>query len=81
MATALIPTVLPDCLLDTYHQSQAGLLLTCHARAHEAICPACGVVSSNVHSYYERKPCDLPVSDQPVRLLLRVRRFRFNWRG
>lgn len=41
-----------------------------------AICPTCNQVSRRVHSYYERKPADFPVSACRVRLRLQVKRFR-----
>ena len=40
-----------------------------------ARCPYCAASSHRVHSYYERKPMDLPWSRFTVRLRLRVRRF------
>ncbi len=40
-----------------------------------ARCPYCEASSHRVHSYYERKPMDLPWSRFTVRLRLRVRRF------
>ena len=47
-----------------------------HTLRLEACCPQCDQVSTRVHSYYRRLPHDLPVSEQPVRLLLEVKRFR-----
>lgn len=41
----------------------------------EVHCPDCGTISRRVHSYYDRKPMDLPWSRFTVRLRLRVRRF------
>jgi transposase len=40
-----------------------------------AVCPWCGQGASHVHSRYQRKPRDLPVSGRPVRLIIEVRRF------
>ncbi len=52
------------------------LILTAFAPTTSAKCPHCGTVSTRVHSYYTRRPRDLPVSGQSVRLVLQVRRFR-----
>lgn len=38
-------------------------------------CPLCGVTSSTIHSYYRRKPRDLPCAGRPIRLLLTVKKF------
>jgi transposase len=53
-----------------------GITITARSTTANAACPHCGHVSSRVHSYYTRAPRDLPFSEQPVRLLLHVRRFR-----
>jgi hypothetical protein len=45
-------------------------------RATEATCPTCGTTSTMVHARYRRRPADLPWRGYPVRLVLRVRRFR-----
>ncbi len=39
------------------------------------VCPSCGQESQRIHSHYQRKPRDLPVSGRPVRLIIEVRRF------
>ena len=38
-------------------------------------CPLCGATSSAIHSYYRRKPRDLPCAGRPIRLLLTVKKF------
>ena len=45
-------------------------------RSATAICPDCSTMSCRVHSYYERTMGDLPWQGRPVRLRVRVRRFR-----
>lgn len=40
-----------------------------------ATCPSCGQESLRIHSRYQRKPRDLPVSGRSVRLIIAVRRF------
>ena len=42
----------------------------------QGICPECGKRSTRVHSYYGRSPADFPMAAYPVRLHLRVKRFR-----
>jgi len=51
--------------------------LRIRARPHSAIavCPGCDTVSASVHSRYERQIADMPAGGQPVRIMLRVRRF------
>lgn len=50
--------------------------ITARATARTALCPTCGQESHRLHRYYTRRPADLPVSGQSVRLCLHVRRFR-----
>src|SRR5918912_1512269 len=38
-------------------------------------CPACGQPSARRHSWYQRRPLDLPWRGVTVRLLIRARRF------
>lgn len=76
MATALIPAPFPDCELEDCHPSPSGLMLVLHAQRPDAPCPGCAQISAQVHSYYQRHPADLPISNQAVQLVLRLRRFR-----
>jgi len=39
------------------------------------VCPQCKQISHKVHSYYERKVNDLPMSGKPVHLRISVRKF------
>ncbi len=52
------------------------VMLEAEATAAAAPCPACGVMSQQIHDRYDRHPTDLPWRGYPVRLILRVRRFR-----
>jgi transposase len=55
---------------------EEGLVcLRARAYADEAPCPACGMASARVHSWYERRLADAPVAGQQVLIRLRVRRF------
>jgi transposase len=38
-------------------------------------CPCCATPSSAIHSYYRRKPQDLPCAGRPIQLLLTVKKF------
>ena len=70
-----IPSLFPQ--LEVEHSTLIGCRLEIHARASQVwrTCPDCGIKSCKVHSFYLRSPRDLPLSEHPVRLRLRVRRF------
>lgn len=70
------PIALPDIEIQQVTRSEDLPTITGHATNSTAVCPRCQQVSSRVHSYYTRAPQDLPISGQPVQLLLEVRRFR-----
>jgi transposase len=72
----MLPFSLPGFEIHQVGSALARLSITAIASSHTSICPACQHVSHRVHSYYIRSPQDLPVSGQPVQLILRVRRFR-----
>jgi transposase len=38
-------------------------------------CPRCSTPSSSIHSYYRRKPRDLPCAGRPIHLFLTARKF------
>jgi transposase len=69
----------PGCEIGSTEQRDEELLIMAHTNNPESICPSCGRSSSQVHSYYTRKPHDLPISEWRVRLCLRVRRFRCSY--
>ena len=52
------------------------IALEAEATTTAAACPACGVVSQQIHDRYDRHPADLPWRGCPVHFILRVRRFR-----
>ena len=39
-------------------------------------CPRCGILTGQVHGYYERTVADVPADGRPVVVLVRVRRMR-----
>src|SRR5262245_15278947 len=57
----------------TVEQDTVRLQLT--ATALTTACPRCAVVSSSIHSRYQRYPTDLPWGTHRVRIQLTVRRF------
>lgn len=73
-----LPISLPELQLhgiDLTPDSSEVTLIT-YTQAAPFPCPQCGMLSERIHSYYWRKGQDLPISDQPTRLLIRARRFR-----
>lgn len=54
----------------------SALLVELISQQRAPRCPACGTRSRRVHSRYQRRLSDLPCLDQPLRLILTVRRLR-----
>jgi transposase len=71
-----LPFTLPGFQIDQISKHDDVIEVMAHAVEIEAICPGCQHCSRRVHSYYQRSPADLPISDYQVRLQLMVRRFR-----
>lgn len=76
MTLTKLPFSLPGFEIDEVQEHLGRLEIFAHSVTVEAICPACQHGSRRVHSYYQRQPTDLPISDRRVRLMLTVRRFR-----
>lgn len=68
--------LLPGCEVDSVDIRDGRMRVEAHTVKEVANCPACMQGSQRVHSYYVRKPNDLPLGENVVRLQLRVRRFR-----
>ena len=68
--------LLPGCEIDSVRVGDWKLIIAAHPIKEVAVCPECALSSQRVHSYYVRKPRDLPIAGLVVRLSLRVRRFR-----
>ena len=66
---------LPGCDVDRVVRDLDRLVIVAHRRCGHGRCPSCGVLSSAVHSRYDRRPDDLPSLGQAVRLCIQVRRF------
>jgi transposase len=71
-----IPFSLPGFEIEQVTVVENILIITAVATGGAAPCPSCGQSSKRIHSYYMRKPHDLPSSGLPVHLHLKVRRFR-----
>jgi len=56
------------------HEDGVVCIRAC-ADAEQVPCPACGTASDRVHSWYERRLADAPVTGQQVLIHLRLRRF------
>jgi transposase len=72
----LLAALVPDVRVLDVHVEPECFLLTVAPKARTAACPRCATRSSRIHSYYIRRPADLPMSGRVTRLLLHARRFR-----
>lgn len=73
-STPLLP--LPQGLeITSISETPEELLVRVTSHRTSSCCPVCGVPSSAIHSYYRRKPRDLPCVGRPLRLLLTVKKF------
>jgi transposase len=52
-----------------------GLLVRVTSNRSSSTCPLCETPSHAIHSYYRRKPLDLPCAGRSIRLLLTVKKF------
>lgn len=75
MTPSELPFSLPGFEIDEVREHNDLIEIFAHSIMTEAICPTCQHGSRRVHSYYQRQPTDLPISDRRVRLVLAVRRF------
>lgn len=72
--TSLLP--LPEGLeILTISTKEQELQICVTSNCLMALCPRCSTQSSSVHSYYRRKPWELPCTGQTVRLELIVKKF------
>ncbi len=72
--TPLVP--LPDGLeVTSMSKVSEGLHIRITSTCPSSLCPLCSTPSFAVHSYYRRKPLDLPCAGQTIRFLLSVRKF------
>ena len=75
LITVFLP---PSCAvgLSEVTVEQASVRLRLTATAPTACCPCCTVLSSSIHSSYQRHLTDLPWGTRAVRLQLTIRKFR-----
>jgi transposase len=72
--TPLFP--LPDGLeITSISETPEEVLVRVTSHRLTSPCPLCGVSSSAIHSYYRRKPRDLPCAGRPIRLQFTVKKF------
>ena len=64
MASLLIH--LPGFRVHSIVQGENGLAVTAKSIRKRATCPGCGEISRRIHSYYTRKPKDLPITGVPA---------------
>ena len=62
-------------MVDSIHSVDETVIVQAHATQAVACCPSCHQPSTRIHARFVRTPRDLPLSDQPLRLRLQVRRF------
>ncbi|WP_460945783.1 ISL3 family transposase [Spirosoma daeguense] len=67
---------LPNCQIIEYRPFQEDYSLTAFSTNKQANCPVCQQLSKRLHGFSFRQPTDLPISNKPVQLRLRLRRFR-----
>ena len=72
----LLAALAPSVTVLNVNVEPNGLLLTVTPTASTADCPRCLTTSRRIHSYYIRRPHDLPVSGRTTRLVVHARRFR-----
>lgn len=65
-----------DVLVDRVVRVAGMVVIEARARGQTAACPGCGQRSDRVHSRYARSLADAAIGGQPMRIRLRVRRFR-----
>ena len=72
--TPLFP--LPEGLeITSISEAAEGVIVRVTSARRTSCCPRCSPPSSPIHSYYRRKPRDLPCAGRPIRLFLSVRKF------
>jgi transposase len=72
--TPLFP--LPEGLdITSISETPEEVLVRVTSQRPTSTCPGCATPSAAIHSYYRRKPLDLPCAGRPIRLLLTVKKF------
>lgn len=73
---AILPMFHPDLVVQHLASQTMGIELFARVAGRDACCPSCESRTDRVHGRYVRRLADLAWQGTPVRLHLRVRRFR-----
>jgi hypothetical protein len=66
---------LPEGLeISTVSGSSEAVVVRILSHRSSSCCPVCSMPSSSIHSFYRRKPADLPCLGRPLRLVLTEKR-------
>jgi transposase len=71
-ASSLVPT---GFIVEGVSNDFGGPVLKVRAASETSRCPGCGAASARIHSRYQRRLTDLPISNKPVRIVMQARRF------
>ena len=71
-ASSLVPN---GFVVEGVSSELSGLVLKVQAASETSRCPGCGAASARIHSRYQRRLTDLPISNKPVRIVILARRF------
>lgn len=67
---------LPEGLeITAFSDTPEAVLVRVLSQRSSSCCPICSTPSFAIHSFYRRKPADLPCAGRPLRLLLTVKKF------
>lgn len=70
-SSALVP---PGFLVDSAKSDDATVRIAIHAKSPEGCCPGYGRMAVRIHSRYQRRLPDLPLSGRTVQLMMMARR-------
>ena len=75
MTKRILPLIPGGLVVDQALPEPDRVIIVARSRLPTSTCPNCHVLSSRVHSRYERRLADLPWQGRPVAIRLQVRRF------
>src|SRR3954447_3882015 len=75
MTKRILPLIPGGLVVDQALPEPDRVVIVARSRLPTSTCPNCHVLSSRVHSRYERRLADLPWQGRPVAIRLQVRRF------
>lgn len=62
-------------LFEKVIESKNEIIISARTIRKEVECPKCQCLTHKIHSYYLRRPQDLPITGKPVRIQLQTRKF------